>query len=518
MKIERMPEQKIETGHSSRKLEKRKTREESKFITSGIEEQSGAIARWSLSPTPIPSYGKTIPKLAEALSFVEIVDPHIEKRIKEISKEDREMTEDDIAFAASVALAKAKVVENEGGLEPKAKEGLAEYKKTILSGIGKIIGKTGGEKALHTTAAISLALTACSTAVTPKNPEATQRVEAIATETVQIPTEIPTPTEAKHSVYGIEGGPAHSVEDSKTYQLRELVSEEDWEKIKGEISIKDLSDGKRLVTYQLPWGCQAQEDGSYSQEYINTSRELHPEVHDVEVAALCDIAPNSSTYGTVSLENYKKFSLDQLVEEALENESLSTELNEDKIRELSEQLECKNGPTCINEIIGSPNEVHFEFISSGVFENIELRDESTKEIIGRLTVLNSVSKDKDEKPIVVQIIVQVESFSNPGVNAFAGIYHTVLMNNGATLDSVRDENGIIDLEKWREIMPKGSMWTFNLSKNGTTYVFLEHTYFKTKEYNQAVSEFISSSGTELPADLIIVPSGAAFIPSGAPDR
>lgn len=512
-----MPEQKIETGHSSRKLEKRKTRKESKFITSGIEEQSGAMARWSLSPTPIPSYGKTIPELAEALSFVEIVDPHIEKRIKEISKEDREMTEDDIAFAASVALAKAKVVENEGGLEPKAKEGLAEYKKTILSGIGKIIGKTGGEKALHTTAAISLALTACSTAVTPKNPEATQRVEAIATETVQIPTEIPTPTEAKHSVYGIEGGPAHSVEDPKTYQLRELVSEEDWEKIKGEISIKDLSDGKRLVTYQLPWGCQAQEDGFYSQEYINTSRELHPEVHDVEVAALCDTTSDSPTYGTVPIENYKKFSLDQLVEEALENESLSMELNEEKVRELSEQLECR-GSTCMSETVRSPNYVDFQCISSGVFENIELRDENTKEAIGELTVLNGVSRDRDEKPIVVQIILQIELFSNPGVNAFPGIYQTLLMINGETLDNVRDENGIIDLEKWKEIMPESSMWTFILSKNGTTYVFLEHTHFKTQEYNQAVSKFINSSGTELPADLIIAPSGAAFIPSGAPAR
>ncbi len=457
--------------------------------------------------------------MAEALSHIEIVDPDIGERARDILKKPEKMTRDDVAFITSVALAKAKVAEDEGGLTLKEKRGLKQFKKTVLSGAGKIIGKTGGEKALRTTAAISLALTACTSAVTPQTLEATQRIEPVATETAQIPTEIPTPTEASHSVYGIEGRQANNVEDPKTYQLQELVSEEDWEKIKGEISIKDLSDGKRLITYQLPWGCQAQEDGSYNQKYVSTTRELHPEIHDVEVAALCDVAPDSSNHGTVPLENYKKFSLDQLVEEALENESLSTELNEDKVRELSEQLECK-GATCISESIGYPNEVELELISSGVFENVELRDESTNEIIGRLTVLNAVSRDRDEKPMIVQIILQVESFSNPGVNAFAGIYRTLLMINGATLDSVRDKRDLIDLEKWKEIMPEGSAWTFILSKNETIYVFLEQTYFKTQKYNQAVSEFINSSGANLPADFIVVPSGIAWgmAPIEAQDR
>ena len=514
-----MPEQKIETGYSSRKLEKRKIRERNSeaFIVSGIEEQSDAMARWSLSPTPTLSFGETMPEVAEALSQIEIVDPNIEKRAKEVSEKPEEITGDDMAFIASVASAKVKVGENEGNLTLKEEKGLEQFKKTILCNIGKIIGKTGGEKALRTTAAMSLTLTACSAAVTPKSPEATQRVEAIATETVQVPTEMPTPTEAKHSVYGIEGGSAHSVEDPKTYQLRELVSEEDWEKIKGEISIKDLGNGKRLITYQLPWGCQTQEDNSYSQEYINTSRELHPEVHDVEVAALCDITPNSSTYGTVPLENYKKFSLDQLAEEALENESLSTELNEDKIKELSEQLEC-SGPTCINETIGSPGIVDFELISSGVFENIELKDENTKKTIGELTVLNSVSKDKNEKPVVVKIALQLEMFSDSGVGVFPNFYEVILKINGETLDDAHDESDFIELERWKEVMPEGSTWTFLLSKNGIKYLILDNTYFKTQEYNQVVFEFINSGGTNLPAGFIVVPSGIAMIPVGAQGR
>lgn len=508
-----MPEQKIETGYSSRKLEKRKTRERNSkaFIVSGIEEQSDAMARWSLSPTPTLSFGETMPEVAEALSQIEIVDPNIEKRVKEVSEKPEEITGDDMAFIASVASAKVKVGENEGNLTLKEKKGLEQFKKTVLSDIGKIIGKTGGEKALRTTAAMSLALAACSTAVTPKSPEATQRVEAIATETVQIPTELPTPTEAKQSVYGIEGGSAHSVEDPKTYQLRELVSEEDWEKIKGEISIKDLSDGKRLVTYQLPWGCQAQKDGSYSQEYINTSRELHPEVHDVEVAALCDIAPNSSTYGTVPLENYKKFSLDQLVEEALESESLSTELSEDKISELSNQLTCSIDG-CIHEQIivpgqTDPNKFDFEIISSGVFENVELREESTNEIIGTMTVLNGVSRDKNEKPIVIRILTQIEMSSKPGWAALSGIYKTLLMMSGESHDSAKDKEDVLDLKEWEEMMPEGSKWIFSSKKSGTNLYWLEGTYYRSKEYNQVLSGVIDSRGTGLPADFVLVASG-----------
>ena len=46
-------------------------------------------------------------------------------------------------------------------------------------------------------------------------------------------------------------------------------------------------------------------------------------------------------------------------------------------------------------------------------------------------------------------------------------------------------------------------------KNEIKFVVLGQTYFKTQEYNQAVSEFINSSGTNMPADFMIVPSGTA---------
>jgi hypothetical protein len=194
------------------------------------------------------------------------------------------------------------------------RRGLEQFEKTILNGVGKTIAGVGGGRVLRTTAAFSLVLTACSTAVTPRTPEATQGIEPVATEVVSIPTVLPRTEGASSGKYGIEGGPAHGVEDPNTYNLRELITEEDWEKIKNEVHIEDLDNGNRLIIYPLPWGCEVQEDGTNSQKFISLTRELHPDVHDVEVAAMCDIDPDSSTYGSVPKTNYKKFSLDQLVE------------------------------------------------------------------------------------------------------------------------------------------------------------------------------------------------------------
>ena len=226
MTIEKMADQQVETRRGLEQLERRKARERNRFIASGIEEQSDAMARWSVSPTPIPSFGRTMPEVAAALSHVEIVDPNIARRVKEISKKDREMTEDNKAFMASVALAKANVIEGEGNLTSEEKKGLEQFKKTILNGIGKIIGRTGRERALRTTAAISLTLTACSTAITRKTPEATQRVEPVATEVTSIPTETeeptPTPTEMPTVTPTPEAPEVpYKVEDEKMMEWRD---------------------------------------------------------------------------------------------------------------------------------------------------------------------------------------------------------------------------------------------------------------------------------------------------------
>jgi hypothetical protein len=253
MRIERMPEKQVETKHSPRKPEKREAPGKSveAFVVLGIEAQSKALARWSLSPTPLPPLEGTLPEVAEVLSQIEIVDPNIKKRIKEISKKDKGMTKDDMAFTASVALAKARVVEDEGSLTLKEEKRLKKFKDTVLKGVGETIAKVGGKKALPIAAALSLSLTACGTAVTPKTPEDIQGVEPVATEVV----ESPTPFQSETTTPTIE--PTPTTEPTPTIEPINVIGDVEVSGV-GEFKLVDTNEGQLLEGFEDPlqmgWG------------------------------------------------------------------------------------------------------------------------------------------------------------------------------------------------------------------------------------------------------------------------
>ncbi|MGB6839243.1 MAG: hypothetical protein WBD86_00315 [Microgenomates group bacterium] len=199
MKIERMVDQQVETERSLRRLEKRRGHERRReaeaggFIASAIEEQSDAMARFTVSPTPDAFLQRerlqgTMPAVAKALFKVEVVDPNINRRIKKISEQPQKATEDDKALVTAVVLGKAKVLEENQSLDRKEKKRLKDFKDTLLQGVGKTISSLGGRRALGITTAFSLALTACGTAVTPEAPEPGQGTESITTEVAKTPT------------------------------------------------------------------------------------------------------------------------------------------------------------------------------------------------------------------------------------------------------------------------------------------------------------------------------------------
>jgi hypothetical protein len=128
--------------------------------------------------------------------------------------------------------------------------------------------------------------------------------------------------------YGVEqamGG----VEDEEIYNLEDLVSKDILEKVMESVKVSDIGNGKKGITYQLPWGCNIDADGNASQKLIGRSEELHPEVHDVRIIAVCDLNDESPTYGTAPRKNFKKFSLDSLVEKA----QVATEVGKSATRE-----------------------------------------------------------------------------------------------------------------------------------------------------------------------------------------
>ncbi len=181
-------------------------------------------------------------------------------------------------------------------------------------------------------------------------------------------------------------------------------------------------------------------------------------------------------------------------------------LTQDKMNILGSQLEFMMGETSINEISSLPKEVTFEFSSSGIFENLDLTNTSTGEVIGKITTLTAISRDKDQNPIVVRIALQAELYSDKGVNSFPLVYQIL----GPSLGEDRDYEKLASLEEWKEMMLEGSEWTFVVSKENPSEIFTGSTLFSSLEYGIAVSSFISSGGVVSPEDLVLVPTGAIY--------
>jgi len=210
----------------------------------------------------------------------------------------------------------------------------------------------------------------------------------------------------------------------------------------------------------------------------------------------------------VSLEGNQQLS----VENALE------ELSEEKINELAEKLVCIEGPTCINEVVGRPNYISAEIISTGIVRNIDLKNSTTGDVIGSATVAEVVTRDIEENPVVVDILLQAELDSESGVNQYPTSYSAMQVSlkhkNGeeVNLQEINDEaRQIHSLEEWRALMSEGTMWTFLFQKDG---LFggadeLVSTNLTHPENVKAIQEFLESKGKSDLADEILVPSGTS---------
>lgn len=211
--------------------------------------------------------------------------------------------------------------------------------------------------------------------------------------------------------------------------------------------------------------------------------------------------------------------LNREVTDELITRSSKEVISESKINELAEELRCIEGDTCINEVIGNPRHVYFEFISTGTVENIDLTDTNTGKILGIITVLNVVSKDKTGKPFKIKVLLQSELASKPGFNVYPLVSQVVgrmiKRMQGESITGLEAGNDIQSIEQWMEMLPEGSMWTFILPKDGfINEDFLQSTIFTDPRYASFVKEFVESEGEQMNDDLVLIPIGASSRSSG----
>jgi hypothetical protein len=171
------------------------------------------------------------------------------------------------------------------------------------------------------------------------------------------------------------------------------------------------------------------------------------------------------------------------------------------VQKLAKDLVCKmgDGVNCMTSYSNShtSNSVWYETNSTGLFRYSEVEDSSTGENLGRVLLLQMVSRDNLQNPITSWFMVQEEASYDPGVNKVSYVAQCVLVNMEDFSSYKKDV--LLDLNQWAKWMPRGTMWTFSLAKSGWNYTYLlNKNPTESENISQEIVDFISSKGKTSP--------------------
>jgi hypothetical protein len=141
------------------------------------------------------------------------------------------------------------------------------------------------------------------------------------------------------------------------------------------------------------------------------------------------------------------------------------------IQKIAKDLVCDQGGNCSAEASNSPisGAVNVEMESTGVARYIDAIDQSTGEKIGNFLVLQMVTKKNGSDILVPWVLLQGESNSEKGVNAFPYGVRTIkyrVEGKGSDMPTLLT---LYPVQKWLDWMHKGSQWKLQFSKDSFTY-------------------------------------------------
>jgi len=143
------------------------------------------------------------------------------------------------------------------------------------------------------------------------------------------------------------------------------------------------------------------------------------------------------------------------------------------IQQLAQNLHCQEGATCFNDARNTPipGGIDVELSSTGIFKTTDALDKDTGEKIGNFLLVQMVTKNEEKAPLTVWVLVQAESSSDPGVNAYKIGVGTIRYRAEGRYPTGKDLV-VYPIQEWRQWVPKGSTWTLEFSKSNYVYPFL----------------------------------------------
>jgi hypothetical protein len=186
--------------------------------------------------------------------------------------------------------------------------------------------------------------------------------------------------------------------------------------------------------------------------------------------------------------------------------------------DLASLLEC-GGPgrgdnSCVRPEPIEPISIgRISLISTGIITHINMQFDNRSGIMGDATVLEAMTRDGEQNPVRVYLLLQFESQSLPEINSYPWTYELVyLIDQDGPPGEVPDSSSLRLDAEWEQLLPRVSQWEFSVSALPyRSSILLPGSVFHTDDYRNQLLCFVESEGRDCSEELVLAPVGITGI-------
>jgi hypothetical protein len=152
-------------------------------------------------------------------------------------------------------------------------------------------------------------------------------------------------------------------------------------------------------------------------------------------------------------------------------------------------------------------------ISTGIITHINMQFDNRSGIMGDATVLEAMTRDGEQNPVRVYLLLQFEFQSSPEINSYPWTYELVyLIDQDGPPGEVPDSSSLRLDAEWEQLLPRGSQWEFPVSALPyRSSILLPGSVFQTDDYRIQLLCFVESEGRDCSEGLVLAPVGITGI-------